>query len=157
MKAIVIEGTVEEVIQAINSMQPFTAATMLTAAQESKTGSEAPAENGDDNKKYVTVEFARRVLVRRPLSRPVKAVLKALYDASPRYVTSTALLDVARYQSGHQLAGLMGAFGRRVANTAGYDDKTRFFDVQWNNDDGTWEYFLPDTVREALEQEQLVT
>ena len=156
MKAIVIDGTVEEIIQVINTVQPLTAGTMLTVPQESGAGPKSQAQRGDGDKKYVDLEFARRVLVRRPLSEPVKAVLKALYDANPKYVTTTVLRDVVGYQSGHQLAGLMGAFGRRIANTAGNDDKARFFDVQWNDDDHAWEYFLPDTVREALEQEHLV-
>ena len=50
----------------------------------------------------------------------------------------------------------MGAFGRRVANTEGYDSDLLFFESRWNENEETWDYRLPDTVREALALEQLV-
>jgi hypothetical protein len=50
----------------------------------------------------------------------------------------------------------MGAFGRRVRNTPGYDQEAAFFFFEWDDEAGAWKYRLPDTVREALELENLV-
>ena len=49
-----------------------------------------------------------------------------------------------------QFAGLMGAFGRRMSHTEGYDGAAHFFDYQWNEDQEAWEYSLPETVYQAL-------
>ena len=55
-----------------------------------------------------------------------------------------------------QLAGLMGAFGRRMANTEGYQSGAHYFEYQWNDDEGAWDCRLPDSMREALELEELI-
>ena len=155
MKATILEGTVEEIIQVIKEVEQASA-TLVTPSLEEALDSNAPPHSTGGTKIPVTTEFARRALARLPLSRATKAVLKALYDAHSEYVTTISLLEVADYESGHQLAGLMGAFGRRLANTPGFDPQAWFFDYQWNDDEGAWEYRLPDTVREALECERLV-
>ena len=82
--------------------------------------------------------------------------MRALHDAHPDYVNSVALQDVLGYESNHQLAGLMGAFGRWLANTEGFQENAEFF--QWQQDEGTdmLEYRLAETVPEALEQAGLV-
>ena len=67
----------------------------------------------------------------------------------------STLHGIADYEPA-QFAGLMGAFGRRVANTEGYDSDLLFFESRWNDNEETWDYRVPDTVREALALEQLV-
>lgn len=155
MKATIIEGTADEIIKVINTIER-TSETVVTKSHGDQSEPAAPSQPVDGTRVFVTTEFARRALVRLQLSESMKAVLKALYDAESGYVTTTSLIGVAGYGSGHQFAGLMGAFGRRLAHTRGYDGGASFFDWQWNDDEGVWEYRLPDTVREALERESLV-
>ena len=119
---------------------------------------EVETEGIDDSggKRFATVDFARKALTRLPLSPAQRAVLKALYDAGAEYVTTTEVVRAVGYQSGHQLAGLMGALGRRLANTKGFDENATFFEIRRNEAAAAWEYHLPANVRKALEQERLV-
>ena len=153
MKATILEGTVGEIIQVIKTMERSTETVVVESDAEALDPESHPLKGTEVP---VTTEFARRALKRLPLSRPMRAVLKALYDADSEYVTTASLLKVAGYGSGHQFAGLMGAFGRRLANTLGHEPQAWFFAYRWNDDERAWEYRLPDTVREALEHERLV-
>ena len=155
MKLMVFEGSVEEIGQIVNGMQ-LGAIKKVQSEPDQADGGAVPPSRSEDGAQYVTVDFARRVLMRRPLSEPLLAVLRALYNAAPNCVAMSELLLVAGYGSGHQFAGLMGAFGRRKANTPGNDVEGEFFAYQENEDDGAWDYGLPDTVCEALEKEGLV-
>ena len=85
----------------------------------------------------------------------MKKVLAALYEADPPWLPLPTLHRVSGY-SPSQFAGLMGAFGRRMANTDGYDADAHFFAFRWNDEDDVWDYGLPVSVREALEREELV-
>lgn len=128
-----------------------------SSTEESIAEVESEAIDDSGGKRFVTVEFAREVLTRLPLSPAQSAVLKALYDAgAEEYVTTTELVRALGYGSGHQLAGVMGAFGRRIANTKGFDENATFFEMRWNETAAAWEYRLPANVRKALEQEGLV-
>lgn len=82
--------------------------------------------------------------------------MKALYDAHPKHLTSLTLQELVGYGSSHQLAGLTGAFGRRLSNAAGFDENALFF--EWQKDESTemWEYRLEETVLEALSRARLV-
>jgi hypothetical protein len=110
-------------------------------------------EEAEESVKFVKLDLARRVLSRRPLSREQKIVLVSLYRAHPDKLTTLELQRATGYAA-RQMAGLMGAFGRRLTHTRGYEEGDRFFDWVWN-DDG-WHYGLPDSVREAMEFEKLV-
>ena len=155
MKLLIVEGTVEEIREVIPMLQSFTSETKIVTREidESTLDSE---EQRSAEKRPVTLEFALRALTRRPLSEPQRKVLKALYDAHPDCVTSLALREVADYGSSHQLAGLMGAFGRRLSNTEGFDENAYFFQWQRDAKNEVWEYRLAETVLEALERTQLV-
>ena len=155
MKLMVFEGSVEEISQIVNGMQ-LGSVKEVQLEPGQPDGGTTPPSRSEDGAEFVTVDFARRVLMRRPLSDPLLAVLRALYQASPNYVAMSELLAVAGYRSGHQFAGLMGAFGRRKANTSGNDAEGEFFAYRENEDDGAWDYCLPDSVCEALEKEGLV-
>ena len=151
-----IEGTPAElsgVLQALpGAAMVHTAAVELTdEVVESSTSSESPEEGS----RFVTTRFARRALKRLKLSKPMKKVMRALYEAHPERLPLATLQDVAGY-SPPQFAGLMGAFGRRLANTEGYDSDVEFFEYDWDEDGETWTYRLPDTAREALALEELV-
>ena len=76
-------------------------------------------------------------------------VLKALNNAYPEWMLLSDLHSAAGYKPA-QFAGLMGAFGRRMSHTDGYDRDAHFFEYRWNNDEDAWEYRLPESVREVL-------
>lgn len=157
VKVIVIEGSVDDVRATLEVIQPLVSEPGSLSIEESiaQVGSEVMDNSG--GKRFVTVEFARRALTRLPLSAAQRTVLRTLYDAGAgEYVTTTELVRTLGYRSGHQLAGVMGAFGRRIANTRGFDENATFFEWQLNEDAAAWEYRLPANVRKALEQEGLV-
>ena len=121
-----VEGTTAEISDVLQALPG--AATVHTAAVEltdagiqATTSSETP----EPESRYVTTRFARRALGRLKLSTPMKNVLRALYEAHPDWLSIATLRDVAEYDPA-QFSGLMGAFGRRLANTNGYDSDTGF-------------------------------
>ena len=116
---------------------------------------DAPADS-EGSWKCVTTEFARRMLTRRPLSDNQKIVLKTLKETHPELVSRDELIAATIYNTPYQLAGLMGALGRRVAGTEGYAGDVWVFDTEWNDETGAWDYRLPETTLEALRLESLV-
>lgn len=157
VRVIVVEGSVEDVRATMEVIRPLVSEPRNSSTEEFISEVESEAINDSGEKRFVAVEFAREVLRRLPLSPAQRAVLKVLYDAgAEEYVTTTELVRVLRYESGHQLAGVMGAFGRRIANTKGFDKNAAFFEIRWSETAAAWEYRLPATVRKALEKEGLV-
>lgn len=151
MKAYLFEGTAQEVIEVMTAMQA-----MPNAAAQDAAVAVAPtvAEEGED-KEFVSIEVARRVLSRRPLSREQLAVLKMLYSALPDWVPAAKLQAAISYTPA-QFAGLMGAFGRRFSHTEGFVENTWLFDAEWDYEVGAYNYRLPETVKAAMEAEKLV-
>ena len=151
-----IEGTPAELSDVLRAL-PGTAMVHTAAVEltDEVIDSSATSESSEEASRFVTTRFARRALKRLKLSKPMKKVLRALYEAHTECLPLATLQDVAGY-SPPQFAGLMGAFGRRLANTEGYDSEAAFFEYNWDEDGETWNYRLPDTVREALALEQLV-
>ncbi len=145
-----LEGTAEEVANTLNALSA-TGALNATALELTGrvTGAVAEPKPLDTEKAFVSTEFAKRALKRLPLSKPMIRVLEALYNAPPDGLSAEELHDVAGY-SPQQFAGLMGAFGRRLANTKGHDGERPFFDWHWDEDSGTHTCRLPDSVRKAL-------
>ena len=125
-------------------------------AGQGDTSAAEPTDETEDETIFVTAAFARRVLTRRQLSSSMKTVLRVLLDAHPDWLPEPALHRAAGYGRPAQFAGLMGGFGKRMANTEDYDREANFFEYRWNEDEDVWEYRLPDTVREALTLEGLV-
>ncbi len=153
MKMYVFEGTPEEISQVVLTMQPIVPAP--AAIGKLKSSASAEAMGGGEEKEFVDLQVARDVLTRLDLSKPMLAVLKVLYAAGEEWVSSADLHKASQYRV-PQFAGLMGAFGRRLANTDGYEDGTHFFDFQWDDEVGAWQYRLPENVRIALEAEKLI-
>ena len=151
-----IEGTAEEIGDVLRALpganSVHIAAVELTDAGVQTTTS---SETTEPESRFVTTRHARRVLKRLPLSTQMKNVLRALYNAHPDWLSQSTLQDVAGYEPS-QYAGMMGAFGRRRANTEGYDSETEFFEWEWDDEEETWYCRLPDTVREALTLEELI-
>jgi hypothetical protein len=151
----VFEGTPEEISQVAQTMLPMSASnTMSVEPPKEMPPATTPSKTSEGPAKFVTVEFARRVLTRLPLSGPFKAVLKALNEAHPEWVSSADLYKASGYTV-PQFSGLMGAFGRRMLHTDGFDEDAHFFDYAWDEKVKAWKYRLPDTVREALRLESL--
>lgn len=144
MKMFVFEGTPEEISAVARSMLP---ATTSDVALSLEVQDGVRSQSADQPTKFVTEEFARRVLGRRPvLSKPFKRVLMALNEAYPGWMLLSKLHSAADYTPA-QFAGLMGAFGRRMSHTDGYDKDAHFFAFRWNEEHDAWEYRLPDSVR----------
>ena len=150
MRLYVFEGSPEEIRETVQSVLPITADHAVSVELSTARSPTVRSRDSDQPKKFVTAEFASRVLARRPsLSAPVKAVLEALSEAYPSPVPLSDLHRVADYTP-QQFAGLMGAFGRRMSHTEGYDVEAHFFDYRWDNDAGEYVYSLPETVYQAL-------
>lgn len=151
-----IEGTTAEISDVLRALPEgaglHTVAVELTNAEVQATMS---SETTEPESRFVTTRFARRVLKRLPLSTPMKNVLRALYKAHPDWLSQAKLQEVAGYEPS-RYAGMMGAFGRRIANTEGHDSETEFFERTWDDEEESWYCRLPDTVREALTLEGLV-
>ncbi len=151
---VVFEGTAEEISKVFHTtIQPMTAGNAMSGEPPENTSS-AVAKTSEGPTKFVTVDFARRVLTRRPLSKPLKALIQALTEAHPNRVLIATLYDATGYTAA-QFAGLMGAFGRRVAYTEGFEKGTYFFDYKWNVEANQWEYRFPESAREAVSLENL--
>ena len=151
-----VEGTKEEisaVLQAVS--QTVTLQTTAVELTDKMVPSATTSESVEGESSVVTTRFARRALTRLRLPPRMRKVLTALYEAHPGWLSLPTLHGIADYKP-PQFAGLMGAFGRRVANTEGYDSDLLFFESRWNESDEAWEYRLPETVCEALALEQLV-
>ena len=151
-----LEGTATEINDVLEALPGATK--LRTAAVEltdEVVSSETPSESAGSDSSVVNTRFARRVLARLGLSPPMKKVLTALYEAHPEWLSLPTLHGIADYTP-PQFAGLMGAFGRRLANTEGHDSDLAFFEYRWNEDEEVWDYRLPKTVCDALELERLV-
>jgi hypothetical protein len=116
---------------------------------------ELPEPHESSSERAMSIAVARRALSRRPLSPQVKAVFKAVYDAHPNLVASDELQKVAGY-TGSQLAGLFGAFGRRLAHTEGFQTGDCFWKYVYDHTTNAWSYGLYDESREAIRLEGLV-
>ena len=144
---------ISDVLQALpGTAMVHTAAVELT---DKVVDSSTTSESAEEASIFVTIQFARRALRRLKLSKPMKKVLRALYEAGTEGLPLATLQDVAGYTPA-QFAGLMGAFGRRLANTEDFDSEAWFFEYPEDEETGTWTYRLPETVREALALEKLV-
>jgi hypothetical protein len=144
MRAVVFEGTTDEVMAALAYMN----------AEVAK--GEAEAEAVEDEKTYpptghVSVEFARRALARLPLSTRQRMVLGAIYQAEDKGVLGTKLHKLFSF-SPAQFRGMMGAFGRRMWNTDG-PGYGLFFRKEWDGDQGSMRYTLTPEAREAVRLE----
>jgi len=113
-------------------------------------GSPSPTRQGvSDANSSMDEDFAFRVLKRRPLSREQTAVLSLLRRNHPNWTTAFDLQKETKYNP-NQLAGLLGAFGKRVAATEGHQKGQYFFEVIWDYDVDCYKYRLVDGARSAV-------
>jgi len=149
VRLVEVEGDPEEVMRV----------SQLFGAQTGHQGASAPVaerseklqeEGGPQNGRAVTPELVLRVLTRRELYGNVKKALRALLRAGPKGMTSEELAKAVGIDRG-QLAGVFGAFGRRIANTRGWPAGADI--IEHHRDEaGRRRYHLPPVVRAALEK-----
>ena len=148
-KLTTIEGTPEEILTIVKGMGE-------KASPDPVENEESPAvvaeEVEEEEKTFVTVEVARRVMNRRPLSKEQKLVFKTLADAHPEWVPAATLQQVTGYARAN-FAGLMGAFGRRFTHTEGFVANSWLFDQEWDYETGAFKYRLPETTLAAVKAE----
>ena len=151
MKLLLLDGTPEEISQLLPTLQQYVepAQGIHVPADEKKSSCEFTNGLKDNENFYpVSVNHAKRVLSRIPLSNEQKTVLRSIYNAYPDKVSAKTLQNKIGY-SAKQFSGLMGAFGRRVSHTPGVSESEYFFDQDWNGEEG-WSYGFPESVREAI-------
>jgi hypothetical protein len=142
------EGTAEEIAQIFPGLKTS------SLAGATAFGPQESFEVQSAEGQWVSTEFARRALSRRSLKPLQKKVLVALYEAHPAKLSAPQLQKLVSYTPA-QFAGLMGAFGRRLARTAGFTKNLNFFDTIWDEERNCWLYGLPESVMEAIRQEKI--
>lgn len=149
LRFIEAEGTPEELMQIRGLFEnaPEQVSVKLNTPEHLEPQSVSiPAANGA----LVTTDLVLRVLTRRELHANVKKVLKALLRAGPKGMSSEEVAKAVSIDRG-QLAGVFGAFGRRIANTKGWPVGADIIAYR-RDENGRKRYYLPDVVRTALEK-----
>jgi len=132
-----VEGTPQEISQLLWSMGIH---------DVSKLTATAPPR---EDKTFVSGDVAFRMLKRRPLSDPQRALFSHLRANHPNWTSAKDLQKVTKYNA-NQLAGLLGALGKRVGSTDGYVPGSAVLDYRWDYDDDCYYYRLPDEVKNAV-------
>jgi hypothetical protein len=146
MRFVEFEGTPEEFEQVKHNFA-FSSASVRKAEMEhdAEEGLEPPRQGVSREEVHKVVLAA---LTRRPLESRMKAVLKALLKNKQGMTTVefAKVLGITRAQ----LAGVLGAFGRRLSHTEGYpEDETGWIaKIEWI--DGQRRYLLTPLGREVL-------
>jgi hypothetical protein len=139
-----VDGTPDEIAKLVNALEqgPLSAWRSLAGRNllKPKEASSGP---------FVSQEIAFRVIKRRPLSQEQSKMLSILRKAGDEWVSAKALQASLGYSSS-QLAGMLGAFGKRLSGTDGYIEGTWFFDQDWDYASSCYQYRLPDSVRSAV-------
>jgi len=141
----VIEGSPEELAQ----YEAF------GRSREASDGSRGEVETESVDWEFVSTDVAFRALTRIKLGRQMKAVLRRVYLGGDKWTSATLLQKEVGYTPA-QFAGLMGAFGRRLINTAGYVLNSSFWEYEWDGQQSCYLYRLPAPVRAAVEKARVV-
>jgi hypothetical protein len=136
-----VEGDVDDIAALILKLQRAGAAAPSTPATS-------------DASKFVSSDVAYKAIRRRSLSLEQEAVLRTLKRNHPGWTTAKQLQEALSY-SPSQLAGLLGAFGKRVYATPGYLEGQWFFDQEWDYEEGANKYRLPEPVLAAVTRAKL--
>lgn len=119
----------------------------------SESGSISASNANSPDGTSITADLVLRVLARRPLEANAKKVLKTLQRSGQNGMTTEELAKAVGIDRG-QLAGVCGAFGRRVANTKGWPSKAEFI-AHRRDDKGRRRSYLPSVVHQALDKTPL--
>ena len=150
MKFMIFEGTPQEFtdVAPMMGLKPTDKPANNGKTEEIATQLSTPADD-------LTVEQVKAVLERRPLAEPVKAMLKLLYEAGEKRISSDTLKEALGYNA-HEFRGMLGAFGRRRANTEGIPEGVKLLDEHWDHELRQKTWSLPANARKALEDLGLV-
>jgi hypothetical protein len=144
----VIDGTPEEIAQ-YEALQR-----LHGTLAHSPTQSMNLAVSVEVDWEFVSSDVAFRALTRLKLGKETKAVLNRIYWGGEAWTAAGVLQEEIGY-SPNQFAGLMGAFGRRLANTPGYVLHSAFFEQEWDAERACYLYRLPPSVKLAVEKARI--
>jgi hypothetical protein len=130
------DGTPEEIFALARLM-----ADKLPSASKPSAASASSADMSE--------EVAFKVLKRRPLSEAQAKLLAFLLQNEGAWTTAKDLQKATNYNAS-QLAGLFGAFGKRVSGTEGFVEGTSFFEWEWDYEVDCYKYRLPVDVLRAV-------
>jgi predicted transcriptional regulator with HTH domain len=137
-----VEGSPAEIAELHRAMQgKGTISAKIVDASELKAN-----VNGS-----ITEAFATRVLNRKPLSDAQREILSELASKHPTRVFFEELQRATGYSKA-QLSGALGAFGRRVAATPGFADGMVFLTWDWDENAGSYNYFLTEPAFAAIKR-----
>lgn len=102
-----------------------------------------------------TPEDYHRLLTRIPVARGQRQLYKVLYDTGDAGLTHNELVIKMGRRDRQELAGVLGALGRRVNGTPGYGQREKpsgYMVLSWEQlNDGQWRLRLLPEMRAALE------
>lgn len=142
----VIEGTPEEIAQ-------YEAFSRFHGAKDDDSKDQSSPL--DIDWEFVSSDVGFRALTRIKLGKEAKSVLSKIYLAGDKWTSAKHLQKLVGYEPS-QFAGLMGAFGRRIANTPGYVRDSAFFETDWDDSQSCYLYRLPPSSRAAIEKARIV-
>ncbi len=144
MKLIIFDGTPEEFSSAAPALRSG------FGGQIEVPGALAgPPTVKVEGGRFMTSDEARKVLTRLQLSDAMRKVLLKLRHAGEQMLSSEELRAEVGYNA-DQFRGMMGAFGRRIANTIRGKDLW-FFRKDWDGTTGRLSMGLPPSVRQAMD------
>lgn len=158
MKAIILEGTPEEIRAALPSLDQSASALILANTASKPTAKTAPAGDEDDEDfevSYIEKQTARRYLSRRKLHDTQRTIFQTLAAVHPEKVTAPELQEKLGVTTS-QFAGMMGALGRRLTHTPGWVEGDCLFVQEWDTERGYYHYGLPESVMTALKLEKVI-
>ena len=139
MRAIIrgteVEGTPEEIAQ--------------LHALLNATGKPIGSPGASPTKRFVPAEVMFRMVKRRSISDAQRNLLKTLRDNHPEWTSAKQLQQATGYNA-NQLSGLLGAFGKRVASTEGFEQGMVLFDYEWSYDEDCYLYRLSDDTLQGV-------
>jgi hypothetical protein len=147
VRVMVFEGDPKDIAEALKNLGGS-----AIALSDVSTAIQKEPENNEEDWDFVSTPFARKVLTRRALKDMPKKMLTEIYNTGDVGIHGNVLAKKLGYTPA-QFRGMMGAFGRRLVNTTGYNGRDHFFGYEWAEDKGTYRYWLPETVREAVRLE----
>lgn len=116
---------------------------------EPPEGETHPDTEGDGARSGWTPEIMKRCYRESPDS--MKAVLEHLAERPDEWVGTGTLVGVAGYSERSEMAGVFGAFGRRVKNRYGMDSWP--MERHWSHEDGERKVRLPAELAEIVRKE----
>ena len=134
-----VEGTPEEIGRLIRDLETL----------PSSSGDKRATDDGD--RRFVDEGVAFKMIKRRPLSDGQKALIEKLGSEHPSWTSAKDLQKATKFNA-NQLAGLLGAFGKRVSSTEGYIQGSILFDYRWDYDHDCYFYRLPEGVLAAVKR-----